>query len=367
MGLISPICRIQGTFTTLSSKVKISDKQLLYSSKKAEAIETGNPLVDELVNRGTPDSISSSGSKKGSPVPFVSSSLPSSMISPTPSLGETKSASLAPSTIPSVSSSTARYVSSPSSMPLIKKKGSPVASNSPIPSSMVSPSMRPSTIYDKSMLSSMISPKTSTRSSPSSLISPSPSSLISPSPNSPSPSSVSPSSKVPSSKPSTPPSSKPSTSPSSTPSSPSPSSTPSSPSPVPSKKPSKSPSPKPSNSPSPLPPSPSPVPPPPGKKKEESTIPPHRRGQQRKKGDELQFLMRKSNMLARDRLISTTKVETFDEMVRGNGLTSGSIGENLFQKKPTPNMIVATAKKGDMISGKKSMGSMISTKTKGKK
>lgn len=97
------------------AKVSVSDKQLLYSSKKAEAIDTGNSLVDELVNRRTLDSISSSGSKTGSPVPFVSSPSPSSMISPSTSLDVAKSASLAPSTRPSISSPTARYVSSPSS------------------------------------------------------------------------------------------------------------------------------------------------------------------------------------------------------------------------------------------------------------
>ena len=155
------------------AKVDVSDKTLLYSSKSAKAIETGNPLVDDLVNRGTPDSIS--GSKTGSPVPFVSSPSPSSMISPSTYQGSPKSTSIAPSTIPSVSSSTARFVSPNSSMPLTKNNGSPVASNSPITGSMISPSMRPSTSYDRSMLSSMVSPKISTRSSPS------PSALISPS------------------------------------------------------------------------------------------------------------------------------------------------------------------------------------------
>ena len=71
--------------------------------------------------------------------------------------------------------------------------------------------------------------------------------------------------------------------------------------------------------------------------------------------------------MSHDRLVSTTKVETFSEMMHG-GFTQGNVSEGSFgNKKLVPSMIVASANKGNMISGKKSMGGMISTKTKGKK
>jgi ABC-type uncharacterized transport system involved in gliding motility auxiliary subunit len=86
-------------------------------------------------------------------------------------------------------------------------------------------------------------------------------------------------------------------------------------SPVPQKNsPSPSPVPK-KNSPSPISPSPSPSPVPP---------PPENKDEQKKKNDDLQNLYRKSLLVDADKLVSTTKVETFEEAVFGNAITTPS-------------------------------------------
>jgi len=74
--------------------------------------------------------------------------------------------------------------------------------------------------------------------------------------------------------------------------------------------------------------------------------------------------------LSTDKLISTTKVETFNEMMHG-GFTQGTVGEGSFgNKKPVPSMIAGISRNtGNMIKPAKTNTKIMiqPAKTKSKK
>jgi hypothetical protein len=87
--------------------------------------------------------------------------------------------------------------------------------------------------------------------------------------------------------------------------------------------------------------------------------------QNKKKDDKRQAFLRTLDMSARDKLISTTKVETFREMIHG-GTYQGGVSEGSFgNKKPVPTMISAGARPSNasgMIQPRQSPSGMIQSK-----